>query len=521
MAVYSIGLPDGRTLDVEADSEAVALQGAQQWFSQNQKPAEPDQNNFAGRFGGMAPPSANAPALDDELQRSARLTRGEPSNKFSYGSVYPQMVRESVDVMSQGARQAMEGGDWLEKAKGAGMAALGGLSYAASPINAALRVAVGNPVEQLTGVPRDYTEFAAGLAVPGFGLPSASLKAAKPGAPTVGALKDAYDTAKNSPAVEAVQIKPTALINGADSVLSELSVKKFSAVRAKETFSLLEDLRASDPSGVVTMANVGDLRYQLNLIIGGTNRTDAAAAKVAKTKLDDWVRALPEGDIVSGDPKAAARVMGEANRNYSAAKTAEALDKRVETATDQAATANSGMNIENRIREKVRQFLASDESHSLTGSDRDALKQFMRGTKTQNGLRIIGNLFGGGGGLGTAATGFIGAYATDSYAGAAVPLVGFGIKALSNGLATRQAAKLSETIRSNTPLGRQQKAAVEHWAKYAKAAQERPMTPRIAAMLTIQSRNLSNNLKDAGVVMSPEQIMRSVSYPKGRAEQDE
>jgi hypothetical protein len=32
MAVFSIQVPDGRTLDIEAADEATAMNGAQQWF---------------------------------------------------------------------------------------------------------------------------------------------------------------------------------------------------------------------------------------------------------------------------------------------------------------------------------------------------------------------------------------------------------------------------------------------------------------------------------------------------------
>lgn len=71
--------------------------------------------------------------------------------------------------------------------RGAGNAIAGGLGYVASPINAAFRTAVGQPVEALTGVPKEYTEFAAQLATPGLGLtrlPKAPVRG--PATPTPG-----------------------------------------------------------------------------------------------------------------------------------------------------------------------------------------------------------------------------------------------------------------------------------------------------------------------------------------------
>jgi hypothetical protein len=55
-------------------------------------------------------------------------------------------------------------------AKGAGNVALGTVGYVSSPIGAAYRSLLGQPLEDVTGLPRDYTEFAAQLATPGLGL---------------------------------------------------------------------------------------------------------------------------------------------------------------------------------------------------------------------------------------------------------------------------------------------------------------------------------------------------------------
>jgi hypothetical protein len=54
-------------------------------------------------------------------------------------------------------------------AKGAGNVALGTVGYVSSPLNAAYRSLIGQPLEDVTGLPREYTEFAAQLATPGFG----------------------------------------------------------------------------------------------------------------------------------------------------------------------------------------------------------------------------------------------------------------------------------------------------------------------------------------------------------------
>jgi hypothetical protein len=55
-------------------------------------------------------------------------------------------------------------------AKGAANVGLGALGAVAAPISATYRSFAGQPIEDVTGIPREYTEFAAQLATPGIGL---------------------------------------------------------------------------------------------------------------------------------------------------------------------------------------------------------------------------------------------------------------------------------------------------------------------------------------------------------------
>jgi hypothetical protein len=477
---------------------------------------------FSQRFGGMQPP-ANAPALQDELERAGRLARGEPSNKYSYGAVYPEMVRGAVDTMSSGARQAREGDGFYEKAKGAGAAAIGGLQYVGAPINAAARVLVGNPVEKLTGIPRDYTEFAATLATPGIGLPGitrAGNVASKIKPPTSEELLGTFKQAKHAPEVEAVVINPQSAVKFATKVDADLQKEWFRPNNQRQVFSILDELKNPPQGAKLTMADVDAARRRFGELAGKFGSDESAAATIAKRQLDDWMDNIKPADVIAGDVGAAQTIMREARANYSAGKLGQSLDKRVAKAEMNASTANSGLNLQNQLRTQAKNFLNSADSRSLTASERKLMERFVKGTATQNVIRWASNVLGGGGGLGTAVVG-LGGMATAGAAGAALPLAGYALKAVGNSLTARQAEKLSEVLRSRSPLAKQQKAALEQWAKYAEAAQSSPPTPRAIALLTIQSRNLANNLKDAGIVVKPEELMRSITaHPGTRADEN-
>lgn len=85
-------------------------------------------------------------------------------------------IRSGIDLaMSPEKRAAMSeteqaGAGPVSIAKGVGNVIAGGTEYLTSPISAAYRTLVGKPVEDVTGIPKEYTEFGAMLATPGLGL---------------------------------------------------------------------------------------------------------------------------------------------------------------------------------------------------------------------------------------------------------------------------------------------------------------------------------------------------------------
>jgi hypothetical protein len=100
----------------------------------------------------------------------------------SYPETYQRMNQDARDQVSKGVDQISNADGAWDVAKGAGNVAFGTLGYVSSPINAAYRSVIGQPIEDITGVPREYTEFATQLATPGIGLPGA-VKAPAPNLP--------------------------------------------------------------------------------------------------------------------------------------------------------------------------------------------------------------------------------------------------------------------------------------------------------------------------------------------------
>ncbi|RPJ83254.1 MAG: hypothetical protein EHM13_07905, partial [Acidobacteria bacterium] len=127
-----------------------------------------------------------APKPDDHgLARRQAMSGPEKvlSPITEYPRNYQEMNLESQHQVGRGVEQlkgALSGakplyeeggpGALWEGVKGAGNVALGSLGYVASPISAAYRSVMGQPIEDVTGIPREYTEFGAQLATPGIGF---------------------------------------------------------------------------------------------------------------------------------------------------------------------------------------------------------------------------------------------------------------------------------------------------------------------------------------------------------------
>ena len=125
-----------------------------------------------------------APSQDGGFDPDAFLRETEPKGAVSqalkpitsYPETYTEVNRAARQQMAHGVEELTKptGGDLWESAKAAtkGVAGVAGgaIGYALSPITAGIRTGLSRPVEEMTGIPKEYTEFGAELAIPGIGL---------------------------------------------------------------------------------------------------------------------------------------------------------------------------------------------------------------------------------------------------------------------------------------------------------------------------------------------------------------
>jgi hypothetical protein len=96
-----------------------------------------------------------------------------------YWDTQKKMSREALDLVSSGVDQVSKGFDAAkpyslaglgDALMGAGKTIAGAAGYVASPATSAIRSVVGQPIEDVTGIPREYPEFITQLLTPGLGM---------------------------------------------------------------------------------------------------------------------------------------------------------------------------------------------------------------------------------------------------------------------------------------------------------------------------------------------------------------
>jgi hypothetical protein len=243
----------------------------------------------------------------------------------------------------------------------------------------------------------------------------------------------------------ATPIQQSVLDSVADDITTTLNSKGIRPSTAQSIHNAVAEIKSPATGGAPDVADLVAARQSVKGLLGSPD-ANKAGAFVALQKIEKAIEHNSPGTM---------KTIREADKNYAAVKANEALDKRVAKADLQAAGENSGMNVGNKIRQQVTSFLSSSEAKYLDAATKADLEKIVRGTWTQNGMRAVANLLGGGGGLGMMVGGTAG-YQAGGWPGAAAgAAAGRGFKIANNRSVTQQAERAAEAIRRRSPLGQQ------------------------------------------------------------------
>jgi hypothetical protein len=292
--------------------------------------------------------------------------------------------------------------------------------------------------------------------------------------PDVDAVKAAASAGYNDPAVMALRVRGGAVNSAGNDIAQSLEGKGFFPEDHGGVYSAVNRLRNAGPS--VSYNELDAIRKSLGNQAGQLGpdfrpTPTAAAAGHAKGLLDDFINLdmTNPNNVLTGNPVAARQAIQTARANSGAAIRSDQVSKLLNNAEVDAGAANSGMNIQNRIRQTIKPFLKNGEAKmaGYNDAERASMNSLVRGSGLMNALRYTGNAIGGGG-ISVLPGAFLG-HAALGPAGYALPAVGFGMKKLANAITTRQTQNLASQLLARAPLS-QSVAATNSATKFANAA---------------------------------------------------
>lgn len=294
--------------------------------------------------------------------------------------------------------------------------------------------------------------------VPGFAIPGGGTKSAgRALAPTREFLKDAAKAAYSAPEVTALELRPSALQSATAGIETALKDAGYRDYLAPKTFQAIKELENIGGNQAAKVADFEGVRRALQKAAGDPAEKDAARRAI--NALEDHLENINPNDVLAGDLKAATDTLKNARGDYAAGARSDRVTEAMAKAERQAGRANSGGNVSNATRQKISSILdIPARSRGFSPEEKAQMETIVKGTPVGNVARYMGNLFGGGGGLGQLVTaGTLGGagYAYGGNEGAATGLglaslgrIGKGIEGAST---RRQVEKLAEMIRARAP----------------------------------------------------------------------
>lgn len=299
------------------------------------------------------------------------------------------------------------------------------------------------------------------MAIPGMGI--RALRDPRVAAPTTDELYAAgakgFDDMRNT----GVDYSPAAIKDFASSAKGNLDQDGILKELAPKTHRILRSLE-NPPEGAVAVP-IANLHAARKAFQGAardfTNPTEQSAGTRVVKGIDDFIGGPPEGSVLAGPGDQAGQFLKDANSNWAAAKRGDLLQGKEDAAELRAAAANSGQNVGNSVRQRIADLiLRPKENTGFTDGELSSLGKVTKGTPTQNATRYAGNLLGGGGGLGAAATSMAVGLPVASMTGnplfgavgLAAPVVGAVSKKISNSLTKKALEKVSEDTRKRSAL---------------------------------------------------------------------
>lgn len=250
-----------------------------------------------------------------------------------------------------------------------------------------------------------------------------------------------YEAAENA----GVIVRPEGMRRIATETVNDLAEFGYHPQLQPKIGTLLSEMERLGNTNT-TYKGLDTLRKMASRVAGSNDPSEAALASRIINRLDDYMANLPADDLITGNAQQAAQGIRQGRDNWSRMRRAEMVDTARVKAERRAASTGTGGNLENTLRQNVRSILDNPRrSRGMSPAEIEMAERVVRGTPTQDALRLVGRLSPTTGGLSAMMN--VGAAAFNPFL--AIPgAVGLGAKTVADGMTRRNVQRLSEMVRS-------------------------------------------------------------------------
>lgn len=467
MPTFDFTAPDGKSYSVDGPEGATPEQAFQilQQHIGTPKTEGSSVGGVAKSLGvGAAEGAIGLAGLPGDIYHMGLRALGDnltPQSNYGSGAIKKNIEGVTGDFykpQGEAEKLANTAGQFLPAVAGGpeGLAMKLATRVAAPAVGSEIGGAVGGPVGQL-----------AGALVGAGGATSAARKfqemaAARTAAPALTADKVLGTASKqfNDARDMNVIVKPDFATNAAADMRA--SVKSYDPELIKNVHGAADRLEGLAASGGVAMNDAENIRKQLVSLKTSPDASVRSAAKEAIKSLQQSQMGLTAADTISGDAAAYRGLVSDAVGNWAKGKQAQTVMGKIGNAELNSATAGSGANQDNNMRQAMKQLARNTNNTNLPVwkklgfSDQAgaAIQQAAKGTTVGNIARGIGK--GAPTGVVSAAGGLgIGHMAGGPLGAVALPAIGYMAKKIGD-LSTKRAANaITSLVLSESPLAAQ------------------------------------------------------------------
>lgn len=455
MPVFEMQTPDGRTFEVEAPDMNAAVKALEGFTTQSKAPDAPWYADAAQAADDMARIGANALTFGFADKLAGYLGgRGTEAERAATGEARDRAgwAAPAMDVLGGAATGVGLAGKGLTAMR-AVPATLGGVKGVAARTGAMAADGAAMGAMNALGYDQNVgTGALVGAAAGGVGNllgegVGALFRGGKSGAavPSLDDIKargsDAYEAAAKH---DVIIGKPAMQRLRADMVDVLAEEGYMPEIQGKVSSILKSVDRLSETN--VGLKGLENIRKVALNVAQSQDASERRLAGMLIDKIDDFAAGLGKADVLQGDVGAATSLLKEARASWRQFRKAELVDDTLKSAELQTASAYSGGNIDNATRQKIKGILGNKKlSRQFTATEREIMRQIVKGAPGQNIVRLLGKLSPTGSGLmailqagGAAALGPVALTA---------PVVGMAAKGVSDRMTSSAVQRLVEAVR--------------------------------------------------------------------------